>query len=197
MFKGYKMKLSSITIKNYRAIEDITIKLNKHMNVIYGVNGIGKSSILYALHDFLIALLENGKQIFFPNRIRDFKLSSEIKLIINNEEISANLLLEEDKNINEQICYAQTHFSRTKQAIKFSSFIPNIIPIKVETTQNGDKLEFKIVGHPTFAYSRGITDYAYFKSKFEEFENLENQKKLKDKDYIHPALQNIRDGIKF
>ena len=30
------MRLASITIKNYRALDDITISLNDHMNVIYG-----------------------------------------------------------------------------------------------------------------------------------------------------------------
>lgn len=199
------MKLSSITIKNYRAIEDITIKLNHekecNFNVIYGVNGVGKSSVLYALHDFLVALSTDNKQIFFPDRIRDLNLLTEIKVIAEQEEISANLILNEEdrksKNLNGKICREQTVFSKTNQAIKFSSFIPNVVPTKAEAIQDGDKLEFKIVGHPKFAYSRGIVDYAYFKSKFEEFENLENQKKLENKNYFHPALQIIRNSIKF
>ena len=35
------MKLTSVTIKNYRALDDIYIDLNEYMNVIYGVNGVG------------------------------------------------------------------------------------------------------------------------------------------------------------
>ena len=50
------MKLASVTIKNYRALDDITIDLNENMNVIYGMNGVGKSSILYAMHDLLTLL---------------------------------------------------------------------------------------------------------------------------------------------
>ena len=47
------MKIRKIHIKNYRALDDITINFNEKMNVIYGTNGIGKSSIIYIMHDIL------------------------------------------------------------------------------------------------------------------------------------------------
>lgn len=43
------MKLNSITIKNFKAIEDTTIALSD-FTVIVGTNGSGKSSVLQALH---------------------------------------------------------------------------------------------------------------------------------------------------
>lgn len=199
------MKLSSITIKNYRAIEDITIKLNHekgcNFNVIYGVNGVGKSSVLYALHDFLVALSTKSKNIFFPGRIRELNRESEVKIVVDAKEIVANLCLSKedmDSFLSNGIDYHdKTNITELEKPIKFSSFIPNVVNTKVESVREGDKIELKIVDSPKFAYSRGIADYAYFKSKFEEFENLENQKKLEDKNYVHPALQIIRNGIKF
>lgn len=43
------MNISSISIKNYKCFEDVTIELNPRMNVIVGNNGVGKTSILDAL----------------------------------------------------------------------------------------------------------------------------------------------------
>lgn len=43
------MKLSSITIENFRCFEKLTVDLDSRMNVIAGNNGAGKSSILEAI----------------------------------------------------------------------------------------------------------------------------------------------------
>ena len=43
------MRLREVTIKNFKAIEDTTLKLGD-FNVIVGTNGSGKSSVLQALH---------------------------------------------------------------------------------------------------------------------------------------------------
>ncbi len=43
------MKINEITIKNFKAIEDTTLSLTD-FNVLVGINGSGKSSVLQALH---------------------------------------------------------------------------------------------------------------------------------------------------
>lgn len=83
------MKLSSITIKNYRALDEITLSLNPCMNVLYGTNGAGKSSILYALHDFLGLLFsqEIAPPDFrlFPGRaVREHNRDTAIGLCFSN-----------------------------------------------------------------------------------------------------------------
>lgn len=44
------MKLDKVQIKQFRNIQDLSLSLNKHLNVFIGENGSGKSSILEALH---------------------------------------------------------------------------------------------------------------------------------------------------
>ncbi|KYJ99625.1 ATP-dependent nuclease [Microbacterium sp. CH1] len=44
------MKITSVTIANFKAIEEATIDLHPTMNVLVGGNGSGKSSVLQALH---------------------------------------------------------------------------------------------------------------------------------------------------
>lgn len=44
------MKITSVTIANFKAIEEATLDLHPTMNVLVGANGSGKSSVLQALH---------------------------------------------------------------------------------------------------------------------------------------------------
>jgi len=60
------MKLKSITLQNFRGIENLTIALDGKTTVLFGINGVGKSTILRAI-DLLYAniiakLIGNGKK---------------------------------------------------------------------------------------------------------------------------------------
>ena len=57
------MKIKEISIKNFRGIEDLTLKLND-FTVLIGKNGVGKSSILHALNFF--------KEQKYPLKIEDY-----------------------------------------------------------------------------------------------------------------------------
>ena len=43
------MKLKTVEVKNYRAVEEITLQLHPRLTVLYGDNGHGKTSILSAI----------------------------------------------------------------------------------------------------------------------------------------------------
>ena len=43
------MKLKSITLQNFRGIEKLTIVLDEKTTVFFGINGVGKSTILRAV----------------------------------------------------------------------------------------------------------------------------------------------------
>ena len=43
------MKLNSIILQNFKGIDNLEIKLDNKTTVIFGVNGIGKSTILQAI----------------------------------------------------------------------------------------------------------------------------------------------------
>ena len=43
------MKLKSVTIENYRAIENLVLPLNRKLTVLHGDNGHGKTSVLSAI----------------------------------------------------------------------------------------------------------------------------------------------------
>ena len=213
--KGVRMRLASITIKNYRALDDITISLNDHMNVIYGENGVGKSSILYLIHDFLNLLTHKdatdvGHNIFPSLRIRDKKQPTLIRLLFEDGcAVEGKVFPDKpflqietiDKHASEGAPVLLDHVFPN---LSFTSFIPNIINRpKIETKQVDGKLEFVVHELPKVAYTRGF-NYFEFKASFEELENLENQKKLAqitdqnipvEKSYCNPTLEKIRNAI--
>lgn len=197
------MKLSSITIKNYRALEDITIKLNKNMNIIYGENGVGKSSIIYILHDFFNSILQSNKQnnkqtfpIFYDGRIRDKNRESSILLNGNNGESVGICLLP-----NEQKEKMEPEYDKNL-SIKSVSFIPGIVFQNIVQKVENGQIRFEVSMSPKFVYTRGIINYAKFKDDFFNLEVEENKKRVKEyeekekMEYNHPALQKIRESIK-
>ena len=50
------MLLSSVHFKNYGTLDDLELHFTQGMNVLFGVNGTGKTTILCALADVLKAL---------------------------------------------------------------------------------------------------------------------------------------------
>lgn len=68
------MNIDSITIKNFRNIdEETTFRLNTKFTVIIGINGKGKSTILYALRvacgAFFLGIPEVGNRHIIPDKI--------------------------------------------------------------------------------------------------------------------------------
>lgn len=46
------MKLNSITIKNFRALDDISLEIEDDLTLIVGKNNTGKTSVFEALNFF-------------------------------------------------------------------------------------------------------------------------------------------------
>jgi predicted ATP-binding protein involved in virulence len=59
-----RMKISKLELRNFRSIQNIDFEFDPHLNVFYGVNGSGKSTILDALAlmlSWLVARIKNPK----------------------------------------------------------------------------------------------------------------------------------------
>ncbi len=206
------MKLSSVTIRNYRALDDITIFLNPGMNVLYGTNGIGKSSILSALDDFL-GLLFSQETIspdlrLFPSwAVRDHNKDTGIELRFSNGcTVSATLqtvvayqvpiMGPYDWRQSGQLA-DRTRISHVPDFdVKTFSFFPgrpqdNIVAEFVPTNSS---MELRVQERPPVSFNRGIS-YTELKNNFEKLENIENQKRIRNPEYRNPILEKIRKTL--
>lgn len=217
------MKLKKIEIENYRAFENFVLDFNNSTNVIYGINGVGKTSILYIIFDIFQLLLNwNGIpsnfQIFSEDRYRDKKKIIKVKLTLiddkNKEKfISLKRKFNELSIDNNKI--SNTNWRKNKELydkteiqtnieegdIKPSTlcaFLPGISTkeiIQATPTANGLQLKFE---RQPFVYSRGIKNYKEFKSNFENLESKEMQNALEKRnfDYQDDNLRKFRNAIR-
>jgi predicted ATP-binding protein involved in virulence len=93
------MKISKVTLRNFRAAKNLDIKLHGQMNLFVGVNGAGKSTVLQAVAYALIALVRkvhNSKNNLGFLRVSDIRRfedqsSIEIDLSYDNERYLWNI----------------------------------------------------------------------------------------------------------
>ncbi len=74
------MRIKEIRIKNFRGIEDLTLKLND-FTVLIGKNGVGKSSILHALNFFREPNYKLKSEDYYK---RELNRSIEVSLVFDN-----------------------------------------------------------------------------------------------------------------
>lgn len=218
------MKISKIYIKNYRALDELELDLCDDMNLLYGANGTGKSSIIYALYDLFVQI--NNKELksqqpdptFMLHRARndDEDVIIEVEFdngfnaiaVYNENKIKDD---HEDKIYQNIIESNDNLFIATsnKSIVEFYSCIPNITcddtivigeSVLTHRTQMEHVVpfEFKLIKRPIYVPGRGIM-YDRFKRMFKEREDLEYQEiveSIRTNKYRDPVLEKIRSGIK-
>lgn len=202
--RGDSMKIRKISIENYRALDHLDIDLNPAINVIYGKNGVGKSSIIYILNDMIGLFSEktsreqavniDSVKIFPPERVRDKeKRASATIEFINGEKISVSAEVGEAEEKKEGALDPATRCIR---------FIPGMTAHKLVQKIENNAVTLGLSIPPKFVYTRGIIDLdslkeKFFKREFEESKRrVEEFQKAGTMEYTDPALQKIRDVIK-
>ena len=61
------MKIKSIVLKNFKGIDELEILLNGKSTIIFGINGVGKSSVLRAIDliyaNIIARLIDSKKKL--------------------------------------------------------------------------------------------------------------------------------------
>ena len=94
------MYITNLKIKNFRAIENLELNLNKGLNVLIGENNSGKTSVI----DLLRLVFDKGN---YPNEI--YWQESDFRVFNSNEEFNP---IEFDikfkpTNENESFCFSE------------------------------------------------------------------------------------------
>ena len=86
------MKIKKIVLENYRGAHSLSLPLNKRLNVFYGVNGSGKSTILDAIAIMLSWSVSRIRHAGSSGRpiaetdITNGRSVAQIKLVIKDEK---------------------------------------------------------------------------------------------------------------
>ncbi|MBQ9240143.1 MAG: AAA family ATPase [Duodenibacillus sp.] len=74
------MRIASVHLKNFRGFEDITVDLEPHVNVIVGINGAGKSSLLEGIARGIYAFGRQCNAFSFLefDSLKDVRRKSEV-----------------------------------------------------------------------------------------------------------------------
>lgn len=215
------MKIKTLEINNFRALDHLEIDLGSRLTLLVGENGTGKTSVLDALSIGLGAVLSYLPQVTgFSFKNTDITQTDNGKAPYTRVKITVGKDLVWDRTL------------RRDKSSKTSEKIPNNIgltQLKQYVEQGilnpfNDNIKFQL---PVFSYygvSRALLDVplrrrgfpknhqqfealhnslnssSRFKSSFVWFYNKENeeqrkQKELRDFDYVLPELEVVRKAI--
>jgi len=204
------MKITKINLSNFRGVESLSLELHGKLNVLFGMNGTGKSTILDAIAIMLSWTVNrikhsnsSGKPIVETD-IKNRQYTSSIDLICfdNKQGVSWKLIktkkgirVSEERSdfthLNEYIKQIQNEITTEKENINLPLFVyyPDNravvdIPLRIKTKHKFDLLA---------AYEDALTSGASFRTFFEWFrerEDLENENRkyidalIKPEDYL-------------
>ena len=164
------MLLSSVHFKNYGTLDDLELHFTQGMNVLFGVNGTGKTFILRALKDVLNALSfpKAGRAALQSFSQRAERFGSDYRIQTTLEDSSGRYIVQ---------CTAQGIGAAWEEETPDKDSAPR---------------EPRVVS--ILAGKRDIP-FARVKTRFARLENLEQRERQKNKDYRDPVLERIRTSI--
>ncbi len=217
------MKIKKIHLENYRGAHALTLLLNKKLNVFYGVNGSGKSTVLDAIAIMLSWSVSRIRRAGSSGRpiaetdITNGRSVAQIKLVIKDEnrKISWRLVkkrkgrkvTEVKSNFNKlnkftgDIQEKLTEFNEQVNLPLFAYYPVNRavldIPLRIRERHSFDLLA---------AYDGSLTSGANFRTFFEWFrerEDLENESRRdvgtlfppENSRYPDPQLEAVRKSL--
>jgi predicted ATP-binding protein involved in virulence len=194
------MKIRSLRMQNFRGFEDETITFNEPLTVLVGVNGAGKTSVLDAL------VIASGPVVFDEADVNDKSLNIAKSDDLRNGAKKLSLLVVVDGGTIKVVklrgqeptvtaspqavseFWTLVVYYRCERAVTFSFKEKNIFDPEVEEGPRGS-----IIG----ALDAGADGFGNFFRWFRAREDVENQEKIKRKDFKaeDPQLRAVRHAV--
>ncbi len=209
------MKIKRIEMQSFRGIGDMTLEFQeKEPNVIIGINGVGKSSILECI---AILLSRYTKPIQFPTT--SGRLFQEEDISTGSEETRNEITVVTSED-EVTWCLSKVRKKRTKTAGNDLSQLRLLIEETHENLKHNPEFNLPVIVH--YGVNRAVIDIplrvrkkhsldrvtAYeqaldgvqinFNSFFQWFrklEDLENEQRLDDSNFVNHQLEAVRQAI--
>jgi len=217
------IKLSELTIKNFRGFRDISVKFPADSAILVGINGSGKSSILDCiaifLSHFILKLTKNTSKLK-----ADFELTDDDINIHSKEgtELSFSLFTDKHNIVKWDIRKMNAPSEPSEEDMELNRYIESVHNILINSEPDlnfpvlayyqtnriilasGTASESKDYRHdsPQFtayhnAFSKNMTNFSDFLEWFRYEEDLENEKKIREKNFnaVTRNLENVRKAV--
>ncbi|VVB90829.1 DNA double-strand break repair Rad50 ATPase [uncultured archaeon] len=202
------MKITKLNLINFRDARDLSLELDPKLNVFFGVNGSGKSTVLDAIAIMLSWVVSRigrseatGRQIMESDITND-KSTSSIQLFCEADSrpiewrLSKNrkgYATSEDKSyLHDLTNYTkgiQTKISETSERVNLPLFV--YYPVNRAVLD----IPFRIRGQHKFdlltAYNEALTSSANFRTFFEWFREREDLENERFREYHNEPIESI------
>lgn len=164
------MLLTSVHFRNYATFDDLEIAFTQGMNVLFGVNGTGKTTILRALADVLNALSSPKvrKAMLQPSLQNAESLGSDDRITATLEGAGGKCIVQCSER---GIGATQEGGNPDRDAMPQGPRIVSILAGKKDL------------------------HFARLKTRFERLESLEQHEQQRDSTYRDPVLERIRTSL--
>jgi len=216
------MKIFSLEYTNFRGIKNINFDLDGKSTVFFGINGVGKSSILRGINLLFSQIINKIVKNRFKQGI-NIELS-DISTVAQSCTISANILFSNDFNVE----YYRSMYKGTKKRKHIASSLESIGKFFEQKYSEADKnmplfvnygvnrlvldipvrIRTKHIFDREAAFEKAIENRIDFRTFFEWFryqEDFENQQKVREKrnfediqlKAVRTAILNMFDGFSY
>ena len=207
------MKIKTLEYCNFKGIKNLKFDLNGKSTVFFGVNGVGKSSILRGINlifsNIINKIVNNRFKQWIQIELSDISTNSQECTIKVELEFKNNILIEYSRFMNKKT-KKRTHDLPSLEKIKnyfndnYSDKKSNI-PVFVNYGVNRLVLDvplrirIKHIFDKEAAYEKAIENRIDFRTFFEWFryqEDFENEQKVRQKkNYEDISLKAVRNAI--
>ncbi|NDV63735.1 AAA family ATPase [Bacteroides sp. 224] len=208
------MKVKSLKIRNFKGVENLEIKAHDKINVIVGVNGAGKSTVLQALNhlfSWYTARMKsvNGKGIGIGAQDINIHAGETLLEIELNNNVHWSIYKQKPSNRQKPIAKtdlsSMTHYVNelveTFEASPKDTSLPLIASYSVNRSVIDIPIRIRLKHelNPMSIYDIQLMNGANFRSFFAWFrerEDIENEKMRYEKDIeLDKQLQAVRNAI--
>lgn len=150
-----KMYIYKIEIQNFRNLKNFTWKPNKHINILFGHNGCGKTNIAEAL-----------SYLFTPNRYRTYFDKSDYHLGVPTNKIIIRAWLADIESFSAEISLNIQHIDEEDNFVTddYDGNTRQVLILQLESSDE-DKMEWSFVlstgAHPCSMKDRAAINYNY------------------------------------
>ena len=209
------MKIKRIEMNSFRGIGDMKLEFQeKEPNVIIGINGVGKSSILECI---AILLSRYTKPVQYPTT--SGRLFQEADISTGSEETSNEITVETGKG-EVTWCLSKMRKKRSKTAGSDLSELRKFIEETHENLKNNSEFNLPVIVHygvnravleiplrgrkkhsldRVSAYEESLDsvqiNFNSFFQWFRKLEDLENEQRIDDSNFVNHQLEAVRQAI--